>query len=83
MEPLEEIRPRKKWFLSDGSTSEMCTEKWAKNSNWSKFTCFTHHIHSEFGFQNLRSIVIQNGTFRINKAMKKMVFRRKDRHRKC
>ena len=61
----------------------MLTDKWAKKLKWIKFTCLTHHIRSEFGFQNLRSIVIQNGTFRINKSMKKMVFGRKDLHLKC
>ena len=45
--------------------------------------CLSHHIRSEFGFQNIRSIVIQNGTFRRNKVTKKMVFGRKDLHRKC
>ena len=52
----------------------------AKKSKWSKFTCLTHHIRSEVGFENLRSIVIQNRTFKGNKAMKKMVFGRKDLH---
>ena len=60
----------------------MKTEKKAKKSKWSKFTCLTHHIRSEVGFQNLRSIAIQNRTFRRNKAMKKIVFGRKDLHRK-
>ena len=61
----------------------METGKWAKKSKWSKFTCLTHHIRSEFGFQNLRSIVIQNGTFRRNMVTKKIVFGRMDLHRKC
>ena len=60
----------------------MKTEKRAKKSKWSKFTGLTHHIRSEAGFQNLRSIVIESRTFKRNKAMKKMVFGRKDLHRK-
>ena len=48
-----------------------------------KINVLTHHIRSKFGFQNLRSIVIQNGIFRRKKATKKMVFGRKDLHRKC
>ena len=54
-----------------------------KKSKWSKFTCLTHHIRSEFGFQNHRTIFIQNGTFKGNKALKKMIFKRIDQHRKC
>ena len=61
----------------------MYTEKRSKKLKWSKFKCLTHHIRSEFGFQNLKSISIQNGTFRTNKSLKKMVFRRKDLNRKC
>ena len=61
----------------------METEKRAKKSKLSKFTCLTHHIRSEVGFQNLRSIVIQNGIFRRNMATKKMIFWRKDLYRKC
>ena len=58
-------------------------EKWAKNSKWSKFTSLTHHIRPEFGFRYLTSIVIQNGTVRKNKTIKKMIFGRKDLLRKC
>ena len=62
--------------------TEKRTKK-SKKSKWSKFTCLTHHIRSEAGFQNLRSIVIKNGTFRRNKASKKFIFGSKDLHRKC
>ena len=73
---------KKMVFGRKDRTSEVKTEKRVKKSKWSKFTCLTHHIRSEDGFQNLRSIVIQNRTFKRNKAFKKMVFWHKDLHRK-
>ena len=60
----------------------MKTEKWAKKSKCSKFSCLTNHIRLEDGFQNLRSLINQNVTFRVNRAMKKMVLGRKDLYRK-
>ena len=83
METLEKIKPLQKWFFGLRIYIGRIDDKWAKKSKWSKFTFLTHLIRSEFGFRNHRSIINQNGTFRRKKAMKKMVFGRKDLHRTC
>ena len=82
MEPSEEKMSLKKWFLNVRIYIGSVDREMGEKSKWLKFTSLTHHIRSEFGFQNLRSIVIQNETFRRNKVTKKMVLWRKDLHRK-
>ena len=73
----------KKWFLGVmiyiGSVDRVMGEK----VKMIKIFVFNPSYTFRYGFQNLRLIVIRNGTFRRKKVTKKMVFGRKDLHRKC